>query len=124
MSVHAFDLFSIWILFFFLLSFEGSLYFLYTSLLLALWCTDIFPSLLFVLSHLNWVVCTSEVFNFFFFWAVLGLLCGARASHCSGFSCCGARALGAWASVAVACRLSSCGLWALEHGLSSCGTWA
>ena len=30
------------------------------------------------------------------------LRCGARASHCGGFSCCGARALGAWASVVVA----------------------
>ena len=37
------------------------------------------------------------------------LCCGARASHCGGFSCCGAQALGAWASVVVACRLSSCG---------------
>ena len=32
------------------------------------------------------------------------LRCGARASHCSGFSCCGARALGAPASVVVATR--------------------
>ena len=55
---------------------------------------------------------------FFFFWlcwvfvaahglslvAVRGatLHCGARASHCSGFSCCRARALGAWASVVAA----------------------
>ena len=31
-----------------------------------------------------------------------------RASHCSGFSCCGARTLGAWASVVVARGLSSC----------------
>ena len=31
--------------------------------------------------------------------------CGARASYCSGFSCCGARALGARASVVVARRL-------------------
>ena len=30
------------------------------------------------------------------------LPCGARASHCGGSSCCGARALGAWASVVVA----------------------
>ena len=37
---------------------------------------------------------------------------GAWASRCSGFSCCGARALGTWASVVVA------------HGLSSCGSWA
>ena len=47
-----------------------------------------------------------------------------RASHCDGFSCCEAQALGAWASVVVACRLSSCGSWALEHRLSSCGAWA
>ena len=49
---------------------------------------------------------------------------GAWASHCSGFSCCGAWVLGAWASVVVAHGLSSCGLWALEHGLSSCGARA
>ena len=55
-----------------------------------------------------------------------GLLfrCGAWASHCSGFSCGGARALVVWASVVVALELSSCGLWALEHRLSSCGTRA
>ena len=40
------------------------------------------------------------------------LRCGAWASHCGGFSCCGARAPGTRASVVVA------------HGLSSCGTWA
>ena len=56
----------------------------------------------------------------------LGLLfrCGARASHCGGFSCCGAQALGAWASVVVAHGLSSCGSRALECRLSSCGAWA
>ena len=52
------------------------------------------------------------------------LRCGAWASHCSGFSCCGARALGSWASVVVAHRLSSCGSRALEHSLNSCGTRA
>ena len=36
------------------------------------------------------------------------LRCSARASHCGGFSCCGAWALGAWASVVAACGLSSC----------------
>ena len=46
------------------------------------------------------------------------------ASHCSGFSCCRARALGMWASVVEARGLSSCGLRALECRLSSCGTWA
>ena len=48
----------------------------------------------------------------------------ARASHCGGFSCCGARALGVWASVVVACGLSSCGSWAVELRLSSCGARA
>ena len=37
------------------------------------------------------------------------LCCGAQASHCGGFSCCGARALGTRASVVVARSLSSCG---------------
>ena len=52
------------------------------------------------------------------------LHCGARASHCSGFSCCGAWTLGTQASVAVACELSSCGSRALECRLNSCGTQA
>ena len=47
-----------------------------------------------------------------------------EASHCRGFSCCRARALGAQASVVVARGLSSCGLRALELRLSSCGTRA
>ena len=34
----------------------------------------------------------------------------ARVSHCDGFSCCGARALGVQASVVVARGLSSCGM--------------
>ena len=37
------------------------------------------------------------------------LRCSAWASRCGGFSCCGARTLGARASVVVACGLSSCG---------------
>ena len=47
------------------------------------------------------------------------LHCGARASHCGGFSGCGAWALGAWASVVVARRLRSCGAWAELL----CGMW-
>ena len=78
------------------------------------------------------------------------LHCSAWASHCSGVSCCGAQALGTWASVIAACWLSSCGMralgcvsfsncrmgssvvvacglsncssWALEHRLNNCGT--
>ena len=49
---------------------------------------------------------------------------GAWASHCGGFSCCGARALGAGPSVVVAHGLSSCGSQDLEHRFSSCGAWA
>ena len=55
---------------------------------------------------------------FIYFWlrwvfvAGATLHCGVQASHCGGFSCCGARALGMWASVVVV------------HGLSSCGAWA
>ena len=52
------------------------------------------------------------------------LRCSVQSSHCSGFSCCGARALGTRASVVVAYRLSSCASWAPEHRLSSCGTRA
>ena len=51
------------------------------------------------------------------FVAVCGLLI-AVASRC------GARALGARASVVAAHGLSSCGSWALEHRLSSCGARA
>ena len=51
------------------------------------------------------------------------LCCGACASHCGGFSC-GEQALGAWASVVVAHRLSSCGARALERRLSRCGAQA
>ena len=41
------------------------------------------------------------------------LLWCARASHCDGFSCCRARALGH-------SDFSSCGSWTLEHSLNSC----
>ena len=52
------------------------------------------------------------------------LPCSAQVSHCGGFTCCGAQALGTRASVVVAHSLSSCGSRALEHRLSSCGTRA
>ena len=53
----------------------------------------------------------------YLFLAALGLRRGS-------FSCCGAWALGTWASVVVAHGLSSCGSWALERRLSSCGARA
>ena len=46
--------------------------------------------------------------------------CSARASHCRGFSCCKAWALGKRASVVAPCGLRRCGSWALERRLSSC----
>ena len=53
------------------------------------------------------------------------LFCCAQASHCGGFSCCGAPVPGTWASVLAAQGLSSCGVWALElMGFSSCVTGA
>ena len=54
--------------------------------------------------------------------ATLG--CGVQASHCGGFSCCGAWVSGTRASVAVVQGPSSCGSQSLERRLSSCGAWA
>ena len=48
----------------------------------------------------------------------------ARASNCGGFSCCGAWALGAWASVVVAHEGSRAQASVVAaRGLSSCGSW-
>ena len=50
------------------------------------------------------------------------LRCGVWASHCGGFSCCGAQALGARASVVVAQGLScsaACGIFP-DQGLNPC----
>ena len=49
--------------------------------------------------------------------------CSAWASHCSGLSCCGAQAPGSLTSVLATHELSSCSLWALEHGLSPIALW-
>ena len=52
------------------------------------------------------------------------LRCGAWVSHCGGFFCCGARALGTRASVVVAHGLQSAGSVAVAHGLlcsAACG---
>ena len=57
---------------------------------------------------------------FFFLLVALGLhvcmqafpSCGTQASHCGGFSCCRAQALGAQTSVGMVRRLSSFGSWA------------
>ena len=54
----------------------------------------------------------------YLFLAALGLCCCAQASHCSGFSCCRAQALGARASGVVAHGLWSTGSVFVAHGLS------
>ena len=50
--------------------------------------------------------------------------CAVQASHCGGFSHCGAQVLGTRASVVVARGLSSCGSWDPECRFSSCGARA
>ena len=53
------------------------------------------------------------------------LSCCVQASHCSGYSCCGAQALGTRASVVLVQGLSSCGVWAPGRaGFRSCSTQA
>ena len=57
----------------------------------------------------------------YLFMALLGLCSSAWVSHCSGFSCYGAQALGAQASVIAAHRLScsmACGI--LDQGSDLC----
>ena len=52
---------------------------------------------------------TDHIFFFYinlFIYGCVGSSLQCQASHCSGFSCCRARALGAWASVVVAHGLS------------------
>ena len=51
------------------------------------------------------------------------LCCGPQASHCSGFPCCGAWALGAWTWVGAAQGLTSCGSRSLKRWSSSYGAW-
>ena len=78
--------------------------------------------LIFIYFWLHWVFITACGLSLV---VVSGatLCCSVWSSHCGGFSCCGARALGMWASVVVARGLSSCGSRALERRLSSCGAW-
>ena len=71
------------------------------------------------------ISCTSP--NHFFFWLHWVFVAACRlslAAASGGFSCCGARALGAWAAVVAALGLSSCCAWALERRPSSCLAWA
>ena len=67
--------------------------------------------------------CFEQAFSNCSKWGIF-FSCGVRASHCSNLFYCRAQALGTQTSVVEACGFSSCGSWALEHGLSSCGTGA
>ena len=98
------------------------------------WLQWMAPTFLSIMSFLKIFIL---FYYYYYFLAVLGLCCsvrafstcgagatlrwGERASHCGGFSCCGARALDSWASLVAARGLSSCGSRALERRLSSCG---
>ena len=65
------------------------------------------------------LLCCAWAFSSCGKWGLL-FCCGAQASHCRGFSCCGARALGTRASVVVAHGLScsvACGIF-LDQGLN------
>ena len=52
--------------------------------------------------------CCTQAFSSCSKWGLL-FHCGARTSHCGGFRCYRAQALGAWASGVTACGLSSSG---------------
>ena len=101
---------------------------------------NLYMKLYIVLICIIWLLISPHIY-FFFLMTALGLhccvhtfsgccswglffSCDAPDSHCAGFSCCEARALGMHASVVVACGLGSCGSQASEHRLSSFGAWA
>ena len=85
---------------------------------------EVFFFILFIYFWLHWVFVAVRGLSLVAARAGATLHCCAQASHCGGFSCRGAQALGARASVVVARRLSICGSQALECRLSSCGTRA
>ena len=62
------------------------------------------------------------IYYFWLRWVFVAVRGLSLVAVSGGFSCCGAQALGAQASVVVARGLSSCGSGAPECRLSSCGT--
>ena len=65
--------------------------------------------ILFIYFWLRWVFIAVRGLSLVAVSRCYSLRCSARAFHCGGFSCCRSWALGVWASVVVACGLSSCG---------------
>ena len=101
---------------------NGIVWFLVLSCMSSLYILFYFYFLNFIYVWLRWVFIAACGLSLV---ASGGYSCSAWASHCGGFSCCGAWTLGTWASVVAARGLSSCGTRALElTGFSSCGTWA
>ena len=103
---------------------------LFLSLYTALWIisSDLQYSSSIHSSAMSNLLVNMPISSFFFkliyylFLAALGLPCDARASHYDSLSCCGARALGAQASVGVACGPScsaACGIFP-DQGSNPC----
>ena len=70
-----------------------------------------------IIAGLSWTISFPNfTIKFFFlifsFFGCTGSYCCPRASHCSGFSCCKARAVGTLTSVVATLELRSCGTWA------------
>ena len=75
------------------------------------------------LFSLGWVFLAVLAFSSYCEWGLLSSW-SFWASHCCGFSCCEAQALGTRASVVAACGLSRWGSPAPEKaGFCSCGSW-
>ena len=77
--------------------------------------SSVYKFILFIYFWLRWVFVNVRGLSLVAASRGATLCCAAQASHCGGFSCCGAPALGAWASVVMARGLSSCGLRAVER---------
>ena len=83
----------------------------------------LFVKIYLFISAVVWLCCCTQAFSSCGKWGLLSGW-GARGSLCSGFSCCRAGKLDAWASAVAVYGLRSCGSWALEHRLGNCDTWA
>ena len=79
-----------------------------------------FPFLFFFLAVLGFY-CRLRAFSSCSEWGLLSS-CAIQASHCDGFSCCGAQSLGRKPSIVVACWLSGTTAWGifLDQGSNPC----
>ena len=84
-------------------------------------CRKLFKIYLFIYFWLCWVFTAVQAFLCLQQMGVLSS-CSPRASHCGGFSCCGARAVGRGGSAVAALGLWSTGSAAVARGLSCSAT--